>query len=88
MASLSGGCRLPGSSCKSTWPLLRFARPVLKHSINSTRKKWLLIVPVGRMCERAMHVVEIACIFTDCSTATNQQNKFALNQRMLAERLL
>jgi hypothetical protein len=25
-----------------------------------------------------MHAVEMACIFTDCSTTINQQNKFAL----------
>jgi hypothetical protein len=31
-----------------------------------------------RMCERVVHVVEIAYFFTDCSTTTKQQNKVAL----------
>jgi hypothetical protein len=30
------------------------------------------------MCERVVHVVEMAGIFADGSTTTNQQNKFAL----------
>jgi hypothetical protein len=30
------------------------------------------------MFERVVHVVEMACIFADCSTTTNRQNKFSL----------
>jgi hypothetical protein len=57
--------------------LLLFACPVLTHSINSTKKK-MTFECKSRMCERVVHVVEIACIFADYSTTTNHKNKFAL----------
>jgi hypothetical protein len=56
--------------------LLLFARPVLTHSINSTKKKWLL--SAGFECEKGWCVLwKWHGIFADCSI-TNQQNKFAL----------
>jgi hypothetical protein len=59
-------------------PLLLFASPVSTHSIHSPKKKkWLL--SAGFECAKGVvHVVEMACIFADCSITVNQQNKFAL----------
>jgi hypothetical protein len=87
---LSGGCRQPGSSCKSTCTVASFARHVSKHPVIPPRKKGA-VERRFRMCERVVRVVEMACIFTDCSTITNQQNKFALTISacsLLAELLL
>jgi hypothetical protein len=73
-----------------------FARPVSTHlllvlcqhiPLIPPRKKWL-VERRFRLCERVVHVVEMACIFTFSSTTTNQQNKFALTiNAMLAELL-
>jgi hypothetical protein len=54
-------------------PLLLFARPVSKHSIYSTEKK-NAFERKFRMCEMVVHVVEMACVFTDCSTTTTNQH--------------
>jgi hypothetical protein len=57
---LSGGCSPPAHHANQHVPLLLFVRPQLTHSTNSTEK--MTFERRFRMCERVVHVVEMACI--------------------------
>jgi hypothetical protein len=69
---LSGRCRPPGAACKSACAGASFCSSCVK-TFHKFRQEKKLLSAGFEWC----YVVELACIFTDCSSPANQQNNFA-----------